>query len=344
MSLISYASDKKALGTKWDGYNNPFRIDKNFETRFKSLPLSGDMSKVGLGWPGYYWSNLKAGISQRWQSNLKKKSEHFGYQLYSLYELKSLGEDEISKLSAAEKYDIMMANYSYPTVERVRKQTKGSRSDWHGICHGVSPSGLHHAEPQVKTLTNRDGLKVKFYSSDIKALVSFYYARISDYGITQIGRRCGKSKRGLFKAKSCRDVHPASLHIIMANRLGVTKNGFIADIDRYKEVWNHVAVKFESQVLGYSPAKSNSTPGSYKVVTVKSKVHYTGYVTPKKLPILGTDNAKWDIREYKYTLDLTYNGKIIGGKWISKERPDFLWVKDKETFKDSYYGNIKSLL
>ncbi len=343
-SITAFANDKKEMGNKWDSQNNPFRINANFESKFTALPLTGDMSSVGLGWPGYFWAKQKAGISQRWQIKQKRRSEHFKYDVLSLYQLRNMTKAQLDVLSPAEKYDIYMGDYSYPTVAKVRKNTSPGDSGWTGICHGVSPAGLHHAEPGVKTVTNKDGIEITFFSSDVKALVAYYYAKVSNTGITQIGRRCFIGKRVPFRNRGCNDVNPASLHIIMANRLGITKNGFIADIDRFKQVWNHVAVKFESKVLGYSDPQSGSAPGTYKTVKVLSKVHYTGGVDPKREPILQTENEKWDIKSYKYTLDLNSKGQIIGGKWLSKQRPDFLWVKDKETFENAYYGQIQSLL
>ena len=346
LSLSSFATDTnedEASGNSWNGYNNPYKIDANFEARFQNLPLKGDMSSVGLGWPGYYWANQKAGISQRWQSDMSKRKQ-FKYDALSVYQLKNMSVAQVNALSPAEKYDIYMGNYTYPTVDKVRSQTSPGSQIWAGICHGVSPAGLHHKEPQVKTVTNADGVKITFYSSDIKALAAYYYAKVSDTGITQVGKRCFMKGWFPIKGAGCSDVNPGSLHIIMANRLGITKNGFIADIDRFKEVWNHVAVKFESKVLGYGAPSAGSAAGTYKTVSVKSTVHYTGGVDPSKNPIIGTENAKWDIKTYEYTLDLNAKGEIIGGDWESKERPDFLWVKDKETFEHAYYGNIKSLL
>ncbi len=327
---------------KWDGYNNPFKMDKNFEDRIQNLPLEGDISKSGFGWPAYFWANKKGGIAQRWNS---KNPEHFKYESPSLYSLKTMSQDKINELSPAEKFDILNGRYNYPTVEKVWDQTSKRASDWHGICHGASPAGLNHKEPKAKTLTNADGIKITFHSSDIKALVAYYYAKLSDLRSTQIGRRCNSGRISPFRArKACKDVHPASLHIIVANKLGLTKSGFIADIDSLKQVWNHVAVKYTSKIVSKSFPSEKSLSGTHRVYKVVTKVSYTGGVDPSVSAILGTENEKWDVRKYEYVLDVNANGKILGGAWISKERPDFLWRKGKETFDHSYYGSIKNLL
>ena len=37
-------------------------------------------------------------------------------------------------------------------------------------------------------------------------------------------------------------------------------------------------------------------------------------------------------KTYKYRLELDKDGKIIGGAWISVDRPDFIWKKNDPGF------------
>jgi hypothetical protein len=331
----------KVRTSEWNTSNNPFRLDANFEANFEAMPMSGDTSKSGFGWPAYFWANDKGGIAQRWSSN---DPQHFKYESPTLYSLKTMSAAKISELSPAEKFDIMNGRYDYPTVEKVWKQTSKGAKDWHGICHGAAPAGLHHKEPASKTVTNADGINITFHSSDIKALTAYYYAKISDSSSVQIGRRCFMGRFSPFRGKGCNDVNPAALHIILGNRLGLTNKGFIADIDRLKQVWNHVAVKYESKIVRTISDLDRSVEGTHKRIHVATKVSYTGGVDPSQFAVLGTSNEKWDVRSYEYILDLDVTGKIIGGGWITDERPDFIWVKDKAAFQDTYYGAVKSLL
>lgn len=342
ISLNSFAdAAKKSRSKKWDNQNNPFRIDANFNAIFDDLPLSGDTSKSGFGWPAYFWANDKGGIAQRWSA---KKPEHFEYESPSLYKLKNMTHEQISELSPAEKFDILNGRYDYPTVQKVWEQTSKGAKDWHGICHGAAPAGLHHKEPTAKTITNEDGISILFHSSDVKALVAYYYAKISKLRSTQIGKRCNAGKFSPLRLrKACRDVHPAALHIIMTNRLGLTTKGFIADIDRLKQVWNHVAVKYTTKTLERLDPKTG-VKGTVRRLKIESKVSYTGGVDPSVLAILGTEGEKWDVRTYEYILDLDSKGEIIGGAWVSKQRPDFIWIKDRESFDHTYFGKVKELL
>jgi len=343
ISFNIFADEAKTLkSTKWDGYNNPFKIDANLNDVFSSLPLKGDTSKSGFGWPAYFWANKKGGIAQRWSS---KDPQHFEYESPSLYSLKSMSEKKISQLSPAEKFDILNGRYDYPTVEKVWEQTRKGSKTWHGICHGAAPSGLNHKEPSAKTISNADGISITFHSSDIKALVAYYYAKISNLRSTQIGRRCFAGRYSVLRfRKGCKDTHPATMHIIMANRLGLTSKGYIADIDRLKQVWNHVAVKYVSKVVSRTSDVSKAVTGAFKRIKIVTKVSYTGGVDPSELVVLGTRNEKWDVRKYEYILDLDVNDKILGGEWISDERPDFLWVLGRETFDHNYFGKVKELL
>src|SRR5690606_22761883 len=103
------------------------------------------------------------------------------------------------------------------------------QSDWHGICNGWTAAALHHAEPAQVMLVNPDGIRVPFGSSDVKALLSFYYAVIESSSDGQIGARCSV---GVQVSKACKDVNPGAFHIALANELGLHHRGFAIEIDR----------------------------------------------------------------------------------------------------------------
>jgi hypothetical protein len=43
-----------------------------------------------------------------------------------------------------------------------------------------------------------------------------------------------------------------------------------------------------------------------------------------------------DAANYEYTLDINASGEIIGGDWISFNRPDYMWIMKKEGFVDDF--------
>lgn len=330
LSFVSLAAPEELAKKTWDYQNNPYRINKNFEAHLNKLPLKGDLAQSKLGWPGYHWSLNQAMIANRWQI---KNSNNFKYDTYSLATLRKMSSEQINKLSPAEKYDILMGDYSYPTVSFARGASSKNSAEWKGICHGVSPAGLHHKEPTAVTLKSTDGIEITFYSSDVKALLAFYYARISNNGITQIGKRCFAGKYNPIKGGACSDINAGSFHIIMTNQLGISQKGFIADVDQRKKVWNHVAMSYKANIVSQTRTSA----------IIEANVAYTGIVEPSLTPIIGTENMKSLDKTYKYELLLDSNGKIIGGEWLSYEQPDFVWVNVKEDFKDAYYGKILDL-
>ena len=49
---------------------------------------------------------------------------------------------------------------------------------------------------------------------------------------------------------------------------------------------------------------------------------------PSNDPVLGTEKQKYRTAEYKYVLELNSRDMIIGGEWISEDRPDVIWTRD----------------
>lgn len=338
MAVLAFAGARAAVeNDEWNGWNNPFKMNKNFELRFDRMPLEGNLESAGLAWPGYYWANNKGGIAQRWRS---KSPMHFEYRSPRLNDVLSMSREKINELSPAEKYDLFMGRYDYPTVSRVWGQTREGHKDWYGICHGVSPGSLNHPEPEAATLVNQDGVEITFYSSDVKALLAYYYAKVSDSESVQVGKRCFVAAWVPFAGRisGCSDVNPASLHVIMANKLGLEKSGFIADMERYSPVWNHAAVKYSSEILQTSDYVRRASYGTVKRVKVRSDVWYSASVSPSDSPILATAKAELEKRSYVYWLDLDSKGEILGGSWVSDDRPDFLWTKERDEFEGYWSG------
>jgi hypothetical protein len=331
-SLCATAAPAAKKSTAWNNWNNPYKMDANFQSDLNLLPTTGELSSGGLAWPGSYWPNNKGSIAWRWTA---KKPNPFKYESPSMYEATQMTPAQINELSPAEKYDMYVGRYDYPTVARLFKAHRKGEAIWHGICHGVAPASLHHKEPKTVTVTNADGIKIKFYASDVKALLANHYAKISDTGIIQVGKRCFVGGKFPFarKAAGCKDVNPGAFHIIVANKLGISKTGFVADLDRYKAVWNHPAISFKTKIISTVSLSKRSPKTAVKRVKIHTDVTYQASVDPQKEAIIGTVNAKFDTRKYEYYLDLNSKGQILGGEWISKQRPDFMWTKVKDEFK-----------
>ena len=132
-----------------------------------------------------------------------------------------LSLEELKSLSPAEKFDLLNAQYSYPLKKAVAEIASPRRREWEGMCHGWAAAALNHPEPVPKTVTNKDGLMIPFGSSDIKALLSYYYAYVEDPVSThQMGRRCDG------KEHCDQDMNAGAFHIVLANKVGREGKGF----------------------------------------------------------------------------------------------------------------------
>lgn len=340
-SMPLYADPDSANGTGWDGSNSPEIFGTHLERRFDKLPLKAELAQKGLGWPGFYWANNRGGIAHRWRS---KDPQNFKYKSPDMYSARTLSRETINNLSPAEKYDLYLGNYNYDAVKKVWANTSKGAPVWHGICHGVSPASLNHPEPNTVVVTNPQGIEITFFTSDIKALIANYYANEASSNVTQLGKRCFGRLLGFNGA--CNDVNPAAFHIVLTNRLGIEKTGLIADMDRYKQVWNHAIVSYETQVvpMAYSESKPHrrSPKGTAKRIKVINKVKYAASIDPTDDKVIDTEKAKYEIKTYEYILDVDSKSEILGGEWESGERPDFIWFQEKAEFT-GYYSKLSEL-
>ncbi len=324
MAFTSFA-EVESLTNTWNGYNNPYKLDRNFKSRLTDLPLQGDLGDSGYAWPDSYWPNYKGSIAWRWNAEYP---QNFRYHSPTLREARLMTAEQLNELSPAEKYDLYVGDYSYPTVRKMWRSTSPRSPIWYGICHGIAPASLHYKEPKTVTVTSADGITLTFYASDVKALLGNYYAREGRSRVIQVGKRCFSTWWGT----GCSDINAGSFHIILANRLGLTKDAFIADIDPKREVWNHAPISFQSHIVGSAAVAADSHFTAVSRVKVRTTVKYTKSIEPTMNPVIGTELALYDVKEYIYYLDLNSWGKIVGGSWVTRMRPDFVWYKEKVEF------------
>lgn len=328
LSLHSHASG-------WDRDNNPYNLSNSFKAKFSDLPLSGKVLDEQTGWPGSHWASYIGGIAHRWSA---ADPQNFKYKLHTLAELKQLEPNKLAELSPAEKFDIFNGDYSYPTVKKVYRTVSPYQSEWNGICHGYAPAAINHKEPATKELMNPDGILVHFYSSDVAGILAFNYANVATTPVKLIGKRCNYRPGYVPRRKldECNDLNAGAFHIVLANKLGLEGVGFVADIDRYVEVWNHVAGSFSTQILNEEAPVNSSAYGTVKRLYVESTVTYAAAIAPRFDPILNTEYAVFINETYNYYLDLDRNGNIVGGDWVSDKRPDFVWTQSQTVFSGDW--------
>jgi hypothetical protein len=325
----------------WDSTNDP----KNFrDINFSALWLLPQEGKIKINpWSGDYWPTYKGGISYRWADNsVREDSERYFYDLEDI----SVYESTV-KLSPAEKWDLYKGDSNWTLTKAERKRTKIFEEEdiakWQGLCHAWAPAALLYHNPKPVTLIGANGHKIKFGSSDIKALM-IYHLHLNDRSAKTkyLGSRCqldfsklkteleegilsqGEYEEKINSVKCGQDVNAGSFHIALANEIGRKKTGFIIDKTRDAQVWNHPVYSYKSKIIektrNISPESSIDTR---KEVTVETKVTYITEVGQ-------TWNKTWNKKsyvtvKYKYILELGRFDRIIGGRWISFNRPDFIW-------------------
>jgi hypothetical protein len=335
LAIIMTVFAQAAQFETWPDYSAPSKVPMKMEYKFESLPLEGRHTKLNTGWSDDYWPSQKGSINRRWNAPGEP-----GFKLISPSKEKALkmSENELAQLSPSEKYDLYRGLYEYPLVNAVKGIATPRARDWSGICHGWAPASLIYSEPGPVSLSNPDGIIVPFGASDVKALLSYFYAFYVEQQTFQIGLRCflGRGIGGLQRGCN-QDLNAGALHVIISNRLGIMNEGFIADVDRYKEVWNQPVIGYQSKIIkrGIRPT-SSADESAVEIIHVKTTFIYADETAPQWERVIGTENEKTDSLNLEYNVEINAQGEIVGGEWISDSRPDFLWFRSKAEFSDEF--------
>ncbi len=327
----------------WQGFSAPEIMSSGFKYRLAELPTEGFFDAGTKAWSSTYWPSNKGSIGNRWNSPLK---ETFDYYSPNRDQVKRMSQEQIATLSPAEKYDLFLGRYDYPLKQIVYSSASKRAKDWAGICHGWAPAALNHSEPTPKTVVNPDGIAIPFGSADIKGVLSFYYAFYTDDQDTdQVGLRCYFGS-WLGGARGCNeDLNAGAFHIIIANKFGIQKEGFLVDVDRYNEIWNQPAYGYQTRVISaWLPVSRGAASNAAYEVRVATDFYYTDESDPTWNVVYGTKEQVITKVAYQYRLELDAMGNIVGGAWESADRPDFLWNKHRATSFDGIYSRLPELL
>jgi hypothetical protein len=342
--------------------NNPTNFNwltgVNFVTSFYSLPLKGKLADHRMGWSESYWPSNKGGIAYRWNH---PDPQPFKYRLNTKQDLMRMSEKELSQLSPAELYDIANNDYNYTLTRNTLSKFSTRDLWWEGICHGWAQAASHYPEPAPVIITNMDGVKVPFGSSDVKALLAMHEAYNFGGKSGWVGQRCKANGKvpgeaddrdsnpnpptpEEANAPDCRDVNAGAFHVVISNMLGLLGKGFVADIDRYGDVWNQPISGYSAEIVGEEPVTFEHR--RFKIerrikVTLKMiygeelkfwtrELEAAGHQNfVSKLPVQGTPHQKNLSKDYSYIVELDFNGNVIGGEWITATRPDFMWMFER---------------
>ncbi len=215
---------------------------------------------------------------------------------------------------------------------------------------------------------------------DLKAYLVRYLSQREAFGLSPLPSTWLKETLNAARLPSCEDTNAGAFHLILTNQIGLAKKSFSFDLARDVEIWNQPAYRYESKIEPMLDISSRAAPGTAKSVKVTTQLWYaddTFYgwsfhdpiLTPflkgspmsarfkkeyseyqqllvkngeRKSPGTYPDDLLESIT-YQYVLDLDSTGQIIGGTWLTYDRPDFIWVLKNQEF-ESAFSKLPSLL
>ncbi len=313
-------------------------------------------------WSDTYWPNAEGGITVRWRYEDPK--DRFGHKSpYTPEQIDKMSAKEINMLSPSEKYDIVSGGYrnGWPLWKREALMTTGcpagvgvsesrlpirtlpggmQSGDWEGKCHAWTPAALQFPEPGVAdveaTKANGEKFLVHFGSSDIKALLivgyDMYLNQYPEY--SRAGSRCSRNyaKLGQGSASPCLDTNAGTFFVLVTNMVQKGKPGFVIDVDPGTQVWNQPVYAYMHTIQeGTCPIKiTKPAKAKEKVAYVETKLAWVGELDATEEP--HGDKNRMELSLFKYCVEMDENNNVIGGAWVDKMRPDFIWMTGKPEF------------
>ena len=364
----------------WTPSNDPLiKMDLEYKTKLSDLPERGKLTK--RPWSGDYWATFKGGISHRWLLPTDNRVEKVGYELQNMNSLTDSQIITMSPAEKYDLF-LGDEEYSLTTFERERTQVlktlRGTRhydpsveiKEWEGLCHAWAPATLAFDNPRPIFVEGAKGHMIPFGSADIKALLTYHVDINSKGDKTKfLGSRCyldfkpflDKYESGAmtfdelnrnidrlrvenaarYDQEACMDTNAGAFHVVLTNQIGLKDEGFIIDRTRDLEVWNQPVYSYSTKIVGDKEgASASAAPGTVKEVTIEAIVVYVGEVAPRWHNKMSERALKRIV--YKYVLEINKTGEIIGGEWLSYNRPDFIYKEEAPKFT-GYFKELEEL-
>lgn len=333
----------------------------NYTTNAQMMDIQG-LTKGGASvepWSGSYWPIHKGILGIRYASKTFSNSRSFitNYRNYQSYPAENfIASNQISDLSPAEKYDLLVGDTSwtltkYMWAKGLRDYERdGGVAGWTGICHGWS--AVTHMNPispyspvTVEDVTGR--YKIMFHANDIKGLLSWLWAESSPSSI-RAGDRCrqGRVEKDPYLrpvVPSCLDSNPMSWHLAVTNRIGLNKKSMVMDSSNGPQVWNYPLTGYDYSYFDPKTfAPTHSFNEAVRPISELSSDVYHEFRSPKAKYIIGiimdtyhaglteptvgiTSRISTKRVTFIYDLELDDTFNIVGGEWYAKDTPDFIW-------------------
>ena len=352
-----------------------FAQEKKFETLFYKLPKEGRLPNEKIPWADTNWPSDKSSYNWRWQAPL-------GQQVYHQYQHPKKSEltpELIRTLSPLEKYGLAIGDYKYVLArDEGGDHQEGDVSWWGGRCDAWSAAALSYREPAPVIIENRDGIKVPFASSDVKALLGLwidrfeavagtgtngiegddedYYDKFTSIKQSQVqyfGDDCGVEDN----PNACDDLDPKTFHLLVTNLIGIQKSGFVIDL------WSHDDKEkrnYFQPAFAYRYSFSMENPGNPNLIHVVLDletaadltdihgVNDTGagtvpQVEPRFVHHPHLSKNRTNKTTFSYQLLLGPRGNIISGVWTGQMKPDMIFIRRQPSSFKGYFEMMNQI-
>lgn len=342
--------------------------------------LIRDHEEVLRNWERFTREELNQKLSPSEKYDLLLGNRDFRFTRAILEELefraRHLRKSKLRDGGEAEEEDPLLTprysdeDASYAVVDRAVeyrywKVRRDSLSYWFGICDGWAPASIYLPRPiRPVTVRSMTGREITFFPDDLKALGSYLFSRTNTDSFSTMnyrftGRPCPdrgsprRDREGRVRDFRCQDVDAGLFHLVLVNRIGLDRMGFMMDVDNNHKINNHPVGSYRSVWLNPNSGQEGSLhesvvdlnrrldppwmrrhPEARRLLGVRTLVSYRHYHWPEDRRSYETDSVADDrVREveYEYELEIDASGKVVGGEWRSSEQPDFLWMADQKS-------------
>ena len=290
-------------------FNYYFRERKlKYETRLKRLKESDSVPNWRIPYSADIHPQAWGGLGDI--GSRGRRSHYGGSSSLSVYDRAFNDGRDLANSYEVER--VLGSDSAFFVGRRLRRNNEG----WEGYCSGFTASTIRHPEPIKPVDAGQVGgtAGVVFQPSDIKALLSCIYNRTTDDSYLYVA------------PPSAKDGGPnmGTFHLALANYIGQAGHPIGIDRTKGQAAWNNPIYAYE--VTSIRDA-GNGDHVHYK--TVETTVTYSFYGSDSGSQ---TDHETGDVRgntkqtmDFRYTLALDDDGKIIGGTALS-DSGYFLWI------------------
>jgi hypothetical protein len=245
-SPFQVKAQEKGAETKqmpWTPRDAPSIFSNDLVYKLDELPMAGEASNIP--WASSYWPVYQDSLNYKWdgQDSMTISAKYgaaFGVDGVEDAVSRYHGVDSRSHTDECSETSECDSDLGERCSKRDGEEKGYCIPTWWGICHAWAPASILHPEPKHPVTING----VEFKVNDIKALVTL----VHDRTVTKfVSGRCNDNdgadeieydEYGRPKSGQCIDTNPATLHILLANYLGLKGESFVEDRTFDMEVWN----------------------------------------------------------------------------------------------------------